>query len=237
MCSRGTWDIRSFAYGRRVISSRLETPTHTTGAHRAHRRAPHAPAQRPPARYEPYLDGLFTYCLSVLCDHDAAADALGAALSVADRQDARGPTAEEERKSWLYALARWTCLRALAERRRGRQAHRRPSGTVKPPRTAKASATARASEARQGSESRRGSDTRTGSTNSAPPWPHGAHTARRTPEHTSPATPARSSPATPARSSPATPEDAAAPAPSESPAAEARRRELATLAWPEAAGT
>lgn len=229
MCSRGTWDIRSFAYGRRVMSSRLETPTHTTGAHRAHRRAPHAPAQRPPARYEPYLDGLFTYCLSVLCDHDAAADALGAALSVADRQDARGPTAEEERKSWLYALARWTCLRALAERRRGRQAHRRPSGTVKPPRTAKASATARASEARQGSESRRGSDTRTGSTNSAPPWPHGAHTARRTPEHTSPATPARSSPATP--------EDAAAPAPSESPAAEARRRELATLAWPEAAGT
>ncbi|MFI7292190.1 hypothetical protein ACIBRY_37025 [Streptomyces anulatus] len=164
MCSRGTWGMRSFAYGRRVTSSRLETPTHTTGAPRAHRRAPHAPAQRPPARYEPYLDGLFTYCLSVLCDHDAAAEALGAVLSVADRQDARGPTAEEERKSWLYALARWTCLRTLTERSRGRQAHRR---------------------------------------------------------HTSPATP----------------EDAAAPAPSETPAAEARRRELATLAWPEAAGT
>lgn len=176
MCSRGTWGIRSFAYGRRVMSSRLETPTHTTGAHRAHRRAPHPPAQRPPVRYEPYLDGLFTYCLSVLCDHDAAAEALGAVLSVADRQDARGPTAEEERQSWLYALARWTCLRTLTERGRGRQAHRRPPG---------------------------------------------AHTAQRTPEHTSPATP----------------EDAAVPAPSESPAAEARRRELATLAWPEAAGT
>ena len=51
-------------HGRRVIvatSTRLETPVHTTGAHRAHRRAPHSSAQRPPARYEPYLDGLFTY--------------------------------------------------------------------------------------------------------------------------------------------------------------------------------
>lgn len=193
----------SFAYGRRVTSSRLETPTHTTGAHRAHRRAPHAPAQRPPVRYEPYLDGLFTYCLSVLCDHEAATEALGAVLSIADRQDGRGPTAEEERKSWLYALARWVCLRTLTERGHGRRAHRRPSGTVKPPRTAKAS------------------ETRKGSKVSAPPRHQGAYTARRTPEHTTPATP----------------EDAATPAPSESPAAEARRRELATLAWPEAAGT
>ncbi|MFI1576689.1 hypothetical protein ACH4VQ_38580 [Streptomyces anulatus] len=203
MCSRGTWGMCSFAYGRRVTSSRLETPTHTTGAHRAHRRAPHAPAQRPPVRYEPYLDGLFTYCLSVLCDHEAATEALGAVLSIADRQDARGPTAEEERKSWLYALARWVCLRTLTERGRGRQAHRRSSGTVKPPRTAKAS------------------ETRKGSKASAPSRHQGVHTARRTPEHTTPATP----------------EDAATPAPSESPAAEARRRELATLAWPEAAGT
>ncbi|WP_169808536.1 BACON domain-containing protein [Streptomyces anulatus] len=186
-----------------MTSSRLETPTHTTGAHRAHRRAPHAPAQRPPVRYEPYLDGLFTYCLSVLCDHEAATEALGAVLSIADRQDARGPTAEEERKSWLYALARWVCLRTLTERGRGRQAHRRSSGTVKPPRTAKAS------------------ETRKGSKASAPSRHQGVHTARRTPEHTTPATP----------------EDAATPAPSESPAAEARRRELATLAWPEAAGT
>ncbi|MER7699898.1 hypothetical protein [Streptomyces sp. NPDC096095] len=176
------------------MSSRLEIPTHTTGAHRAHRRVPNAPAQRPPVRYEPYLDGLFTYCLSVLCDHDAATDALGAVLSIADRQDAREPTAEEERQSWLYALARWTCRRVLTERLCGRQAHRRPSGTAKPPRTVKAS---------------------------APPRRPGAHTDRRTPEHTAPVTP----------------EDAVLPAPAESPAAEARRRELATLAWPEAAGT
>ncbi|OEV15972.1 hypothetical protein AN221_37025, partial [Streptomyces nanshensis] len=110
-----------------MTSSRLQTSTHTTGAHRAHRRAPHASAQRPAARYEPYLDGLFTYCLSVLCDHDAATEALGAVLAVAERHEARCPEGEEERTSWLYALARWICLRTLTERRRGRQAHRRPS--------------------------------------------------------------------------------------------------------------
>ncbi|TVP38308.1 hypothetical protein A3L22_21635 [Streptomyces griseus subsp. griseus] len=205
-----------------MMSSRLEIPTHTTGAPRAHRRAARPTAQRPPARYEPYLDGLFTYCLSVLCHHDAAADALGAALAIADRQDARGPTPEEERQSWLYALARWACLRTLAERARGRRAHRRrPTGPARPPRTAQA------------------------------PEPHrhqGARTARRTPEHTPPAPgpgpdPGSPEPAAPAASvasehpAHATPEDAAVPAPAESPAAEARRRELATLAWPEAAGT
>ncbi|MGW8883275.1 BACON domain-containing protein [Streptomyces sp. NPDC055749] len=148
-----------------MTSTRLETPTHTTGAHRAHRRAPHSSAQRTPARYEPYLDGLFTYCLSVLCDHEAATEALGAVLVVAERQDGRCPEGEEERKSWMYALARWMCLRKLTEQKRGRQAHRQP--------------------AKGGSG----------------------------------------------------PEEAAVPAPSESPAAEARRRELAQLAWPEAAGT
>ncbi|WP_449343295.1 BACON domain-containing protein [Streptomyces sp. C11-1] len=188
-----------------MTSSRLETPTHTTGAHRAHRRDHHAAAERSPARYEPYLDGLFTYCLSVLCDHDAAAEALGAVLAVADRQDARCPTAEEERKSWLYALARWTCLRTLTERKRGRQAHRRPSGPAKPPRTAKASET----------------PTPAGPQEKYAPGPQGKH--------------APAPPSAPAR--PATPEDATTPAPAESPAAEARRRELATLAWPEAAGT
>ncbi|CAM5513912.1 sigma-70 family RNA polymerase sigma factor [Streptomyces atroolivaceus] len=168
------------AYGRHVTSSSLETPTHTTGAHRAHRRESRPSAQRTSARYEPYLDGLFTYCLSVLCDHEAATDALGSVLAIAERQDGRCPAAEEERKSWLYALARWTCLRALTEQRRGRQAHRRPSAP-------------------------RGTAPRE---DVADPGPHG------------------------------TPEEAAAPGcRTESPAAEARRRELAQLAWPEAAGT
>ncbi|WP_406147979.1 BACON domain-containing protein [Streptomyces sp. NBC_01012] len=165
-----------------MTSSRQETPTHTTGAHRAHRREAGPSARRSSARFEPHLDGLFTYCLSVLCDHEAATEALGAVLAIAERQDGRCPTAEEERKSWLYALARWTCLRALTEQGRGRQAHRRPA-----PR-----ATAR---------------------------PDGARASRAEDAHG------------------AAEETGAAVGPAESPAAEARRRELAQLAWPEAAGT
>jgi DNA-directed RNA polymerase specialized sigma24 family protein len=151
-------------YGRGVTSSRLDPPTHTTGAHRAHRRATRPSAQQPPARYEPYLDGLFTYCLSVLCDHDAATELLGEVLAIAERQRGRCPSGEAERKAWLYALARWACLRRLTEQRRKRQ---------------------------------------------------GAHTGR---------------PERPASS------EKAAPRVSEE-AAERRRRELALLAWPEAAGT
>lgn len=123
------------------MSSRSETPSQTTGAHRRHR----APGQRartdalggsagsegsarrrthstlpaqPPAHYEPYLDGLFTYCLSVLCEHDAAAAALGDVLAMAERQRARLRNAEL-RRPWLYALARWACLHRLS-------AHGRP---------------------------------------------------------------------------------------------------------------
>ncbi|MFG3544571.1 hypothetical protein ACGF7F_28800 [Streptomyces clavifer] len=176
MRERAPREVPSSAYGRHVTSSRLETHGRTTGAHRAHRRVPRPSAQLPAARFEPYLDGLFTYCLSVLCDHEAATEALGSLLAIAERQDGRCPPAEAERKSWLYALARWTCLRALTEQRRGRQAH------------------------------------------------------RRTP-------PAPAPPAASAAGSRGTPEEALAPDPAESPAAEARRRELAQLAWPEAAGT
>ncbi|MCX5388002.1 hypothetical protein [Streptomyces sp. NBC_00083] len=143
-----------------MTSSRLDQPAHTTGAHRAQRRAPRTLAQRPPARYEAYLDGLFTYCLSVMCDHDEAIAALGDILAVSERQYARCPAAEAERRAWLYALARWACLRKLAERRRSRQ---------------------------------------------------GAHTGRA-------------------------PEEAPAPEVSDE-ERERRRRELALLAWPEAAGT
>lgn len=108
------------------MSSSPETSTRTTGAHRTHheardRAAARTLAQRPPARYEPYLDGLFTYCLSVLCDHDAATAALGDALVFAERRGPRVPQGAGERRAWLYALARWACLRKLAEAKQKRQ--------------------------------------------------------------------------------------------------------------------
>lgn len=91
-----------------------------TGAHRAHGRTPSEGEPPPPFRHEPYLDGLFTYCLSVLCDHDTATDVLGEVLAVAERHPGRCPD-EGDRRAWLYALARWGCLRRLAEQRRNRQ--------------------------------------------------------------------------------------------------------------------
>ncbi|MFF0014379.1 hypothetical protein [Streptomyces sp. NPDC005374] len=108
-----------------MTSSSPETSTRTTGAHRAQREerdrgAARTLAQRPPARYEPYLDGLFTYCLSVLCDHEAATAALGDVLALAEKRG--GPDAPGDRRSWLYALARWACLRKLAEAKQKRQA-------------------------------------------------------------------------------------------------------------------
>jgi DNA-directed RNA polymerase specialized sigma24 family protein len=108
-----------------MMSSSPETSTRTTGAHRAQREerdrgAARTPAQGPPALYEPYLDGLFTYCLSVLCDHDAATAALGDVLALAERRG--GPDAPGDRRAWLYALARWACLRKLAEAKQKRQA-------------------------------------------------------------------------------------------------------------------
>lgn len=81
---------------------------------------PHEAEQPPPFRHEPYLDGLFTYCLSVLCDHDTATDVLGDVLAVAERHPGRCPD-EGDRRAWLYALARWGCLHRLAEQRRARQ--------------------------------------------------------------------------------------------------------------------
>ncbi|SCK58374.1 hypothetical protein [Streptomyces sp. WMMB 322] len=75
------------------------------------------PAERGLVRYEPYLDGLFTYCLSVMCEHDAAISAVGEALVIADRQHERdrAPSRRSLHRPWLYALARWVCLRRLAE--------------------------------------------------------------------------------------------------------------------------
>ncbi|MDX2683653.1 hypothetical protein [Streptomyces soliscabiei] len=172
------------------MSSSPEISTRTTGAHRAHREARDAAAartlaQRPPARYEPYLDGLFTYCLSVLCDHDAATAALCDVLMFAERRGQRGPTAAGDRRAWLYALARWACLRKLTEAKQKRQgAH---------------------AAARNGT--------------------------RRPPGAKPVAAPDSASSADPA--DPADPADSADPDEDQ----ERRRRELALLAWPEAAGT
>ncbi|MER6850257.1 hypothetical protein AB0A81_12935 [Streptomyces flaveolus] len=125
------------------MRSSPETTTRTTGTHRAHREhreardraAARTLAQRPPTRYEAYLDGLFTYCLSVLCDHDTATAALGDVLALAerrDRRDHRGNRGPEpaDRRAWLYALARWACLRKLTEakqKRPGSHAAGRPT--------------------------------------------------------------------------------------------------------------
>ncbi|WP_374120176.1 RNA polymerase sigma factor, partial [Streptomyces sp. LS1784] len=63
--------------------------------------------------YDRQVDGLFTYCLSVLCEHDAAADALGEVRELARRHGAR--LAEPGLlRAWLFSLARYCCLRRLA---------------------------------------------------------------------------------------------------------------------------
>ncbi|MCX4764062.1 hypothetical protein OG562_24485 [Streptomyces sp. NBC_01275] len=123
-----------------MMSSSPETSTRTTGAHRVQREAhdptaARTPAQRTPARYEPYLDGLFTYCLSVLCDHDAAIAALGDVLALAERRGHRVPGAVGDLRAWLYALARWSCLRRLTEakqKRQGTHAAGRPAAHREP---------------------------------------------------------------------------------------------------------
>ncbi|MEV5594165.1 sigma-70 family RNA polymerase sigma factor [Streptomyces sp. NPDC052496] len=123
------------------MSSRSDHPTHATGAHRAH-----DGAQRPdrapfPDRYEPHLDGLFTYCLSVLCEHDAATAVLGEVLAVADRHHGRRPPDPGLYRSWLYALARWACLRRLADRAQDGGQDDHGSGTTAGPGGASGTAT------------------------------------------------------------------------------------------------
>ncbi|MFE0458456.1 hypothetical protein ACFW1A_04235 [Kitasatospora sp. NPDC058965] len=66
-----------------------------------------------PTAYGRLLDGLYTYCLSVLCERDAAVAALGEvrelALANQDRLSDAGL-----RRAWLYSLARYACQRRLA---------------------------------------------------------------------------------------------------------------------------
>ncbi|MFE2282055.1 hypothetical protein ACFXAE_33445 [Streptomyces sp. NPDC059454] len=129
-----------------MTSSGPETSTRTTGTHRTHREvrdrgAARTLAQWPTTRYESHLDGLFTYCLSVLCDHDAATAALADALVLAERRGRHVPDELGSRRAWLYALARWACLRELAEARQkrrathavGRAGRRRAAGTAPVP--------------------------------------------------------------------------------------------------------
>ncbi|OEV32566.1 hypothetical protein HS99_0040085 [Kitasatospora aureofaciens] len=60
------------------------------------------------------MDGLFTYCLSVLCEHDAATAALHEVRELARRHGAR--LAEPGLvRAWLFSLARYCCLRRLAD--------------------------------------------------------------------------------------------------------------------------
>ncbi|MER5489783.1 hypothetical protein [Streptomyces sp. NPDC002490] len=98
-----------------MTSSRTGHPARTTGTPGAPGSAHRRPAPRPPVCHEPHLDGLFTYCLSLLCDHEAATAVLGDVLHWAERRRERAPVAAAEHRAWLYALARWACLRRLAE--------------------------------------------------------------------------------------------------------------------------
>ncbi|MER8185634.1 sigma-70 family RNA polymerase sigma factor [Kitasatospora sp. NPDC094015] len=71
------------------------------------------PAGSPTLRaYDRCVDGLFTYCLSVLCEHDAAAAAVAEVRDLALRHGGRlGDPALG--RAWLYALARHCCLARL----------------------------------------------------------------------------------------------------------------------------
>ncbi|MFJ4439458.1 sigma-70 family RNA polymerase sigma factor [Streptomyces sp. NPDC088923] len=68
-------------------------------------------------RFDGHLDGLFTYCLSVLCAHEAAVGVVREVLDLAARKQSRAPQDDADRQAWLYALARWVCLRRLTETR------------------------------------------------------------------------------------------------------------------------
>ncbi|NJP72061.1 BACON domain-containing protein [Streptomyces sp. C1-2] len=119
-----------------MMSSSPQTSTYTPGARPAHGSA--RTAARPSGSSgssELPLDGLFTYCLSVLCEHDAAVAALGDVLAVAERRGRNGPEAPGDRRAWLYALARWACRRRLAHLR-SPKSPKSPMSSVSPKDTA-----------------------------------------------------------------------------------------------------
>ncbi|MDR3032064.1 MAG: sigma-70 family RNA polymerase sigma factor, partial [Kitasatospora sp.] len=74
---------------------------------------PHPVDPSPALRaYGACVDGLFTYCLSVLCEHEAA---VAAVLEVRDLARRHGGRIDDPAllRAWLYALARHRCLARL----------------------------------------------------------------------------------------------------------------------------
>ncbi|GLW59200.1 BACON domain-containing protein [Kitasatospora phosalacinea] len=74
---------------------------------------PHPVDPSPALRaYGACVDGLFTYCLSVLCEHEAATAAV---LEVRDLAQRHGDRLDDPAllRAWLYALARHRCLARL----------------------------------------------------------------------------------------------------------------------------
>ncbi|MEW2573074.1 hypothetical protein [Streptomyces sp. NPDC047070] len=222
------------------MSSSPETSTRTTGAHRAHREArdraaARTVAHRPPTRYEPYLDGLFTYCLSVLCDHDTATAALGDVLALAERRGHRGRETPDDRRAWLYALARWSCLRKLAEARQrrhgaGSHASGRSEGVHASGRSEGVHASGRSEGAAGGPHAQARSETARAAargTSSAGPGRTGERAGERMSERAGERGGAHAGD----RGADRTADPLAAAE------KDRRRRELALLAWPEAAGT
>ncbi|MCD0486392.1 sigma-70 family RNA polymerase sigma factor, partial [Streptacidiphilus sp. ASG 303] len=70
--------------------------------------------QRPDEACARHVDGLFTYCLSVLCDHDAALAAVRSVRDLAVRHHGRLRDPSLQR-AWLYSLARYACLLRLED--------------------------------------------------------------------------------------------------------------------------
>ncbi|MGF1432146.1 sigma-70 family RNA polymerase sigma factor, partial [Kitasatospora sp. LaBMicrA B282] len=76
-----------------------------------HRPDPPVPPA-PSTAFEGLRDGLYTYCLSVLCDLPAALAALDETRELAAANAAR-LTDPGLRRAWHYAVARYACLRRL----------------------------------------------------------------------------------------------------------------------------
>ncbi|WP_377269952.1 RNA polymerase sigma factor [Peterkaempfera sp. SMS 1(5)a] len=88
--------------------------------------------ERPEDACARQVDGLFTYCLSVLCDHDAALAAVRSVREMAVRHHdrLRDPVLL---RAWLYSLARYACLLRLADGTADLPAPAAPGGRAGPP--------------------------------------------------------------------------------------------------------